>query len=330
MNERQSELLRVEHLTKQFPVKQTLFEIIQRRPVKVVRAVDDVSLEVMRGETVGLVGESGCGKSTLAKTIDGLYDADGGRAFFDGMNLTQGDRYTLRKIRGKMQMVFQDPYSSLNPRMTVRRALYEVLMVHKLCPKDQREAECLKILDLVGMDKNALDRYPGQFSGGQRQRISIARALIMHPELLIADEPVSALDVSIQAQVINLLIKLKEKLNLTMLFISHDLRVVRYLSDRVVVMYLGKIVETGETEEMFDHPRHPYTDILMKAAPEVEPDSPGRDYLIQGETPSPLNVPSGCRFHPRCPYTQDVCRAKEPELKDLGNGHCVACHYMLE
>lgn len=330
MSENRNALLRVEHLIKQFPVKQTLFEILLRRPVKHVRAVDDVTFEVVRGETVGLVGESGCGKSTLAKTIDGLYEADGGKTFFDGMDLTQGDRYTLRKARGKMQMVFQDPYSSLNPRMTVRRILYEVLTVHKLCPKNQREAECLKILDLVGMDANALDRYPGQFSGGQRQRISIARALIMHPELLIADEPVSALDVSIQAQVINLLIELREKLNLTMLFISHDLRVVRYLSDRVVVMYLGKIVEMGETEELYDHPRHPYTDILMKAAPEVEPDSQGRDYAIQGETPSPLNIPSGCRFHPRCPYAQDVCRIQEPELKDLGNGHCVACHCLLE
>jgi oligopeptide/dipeptide ABC transporter ATP-binding protein len=330
MSEKKNVLLRVEHLIKQFPVKQTLFEIIQRRPVKYVRAVDDVTLEVMRGETVGLVGESGCGKSTLAKTIDGLYEADGGKAFFDGMDLTRGDGYTLRKARGKMQMVFQDPYSSLNPRMTVRRILCEVLTVHKLCPKDQRVAECLKTLDLVGMDANALDRYPGQFSGGQRQRISIARALIMHPELLIADEPVSALDVSIQAQVINLLIELREKLNLTMLFISHDLRVVRYLSDRVVVMYLGKIVEMGETEELYDHPRHPYTDILMKAAPEVEPDSQGRDYVIQGETPSPLNIPGGCRFHPRCPYARDVCRVQEPELKDLGNGHCVACHCMLD
>lgn len=240
------------------------------------------------------------------------------------------DKNALRQARFKMQMVFQDPYSSLNPRMTVRQMLYEVLSVHKLCDRKDREAECLRILDLVGLDRNAMDRYPSQFSGGQRQRISIARALIMKPEMLIADEPVSALDVSIQAQVINLLIELKDTLSLTMLFISHDLRVVRYISDRVVVMYLGRIVEMGETEDLFDHPRHPYTDILMKAAPAVDPDSRGREYAIQGETPSPMNIPSGCRFHPRCPYAQEKCRKEQPELKDVGNGRFVACHYMLE
>ena len=240
------------------------------------------------------------------------------------------DKTALRKARFKMQMIFQDPYSSLNPRMTVRQMLYEVLSVHHLCEPDKKEQECLRILDLVGLDKNALDRYPSQFSGGQRQRISIARALIMKPEMLIADEPVSALDVSIQAQVINLLIELKQSLNLTMLFISHDLRVIRYISDRVVVMYLGKVVETGETEALFDHPRHPYTDILMKAAPAVDPDSKGRDYAIQGETPSPLKIPKGCRFHPRCPYARDICSQCEPELKDIGGGRSVACHFMLD
>ena len=330
MPENQKPLLSIEHMVKQFPVKQTLFEIISRRPVKYVRAVDDVSLDISKSETVGLVGESGCGKSTLAKTICRLYPLDGGRVLYDGDDVFGMDKTALRKARFKMQMIFQDPYSSLNPRMTVRQMLYEVLSVHHLCEQDKKEQECLRILDLVGLDKNALDRYPSQFSGGQRQRISIARALIMKPEMLIADEPVSALDVSIQAQVINLLIELKQSLNLTMLFISHDLRVIRYISDRVVVMYLGKVVETGETEALFDHPRHPYTDILMKAAPAVDPDSEGRDYAIQGETPSPLNIPKGCRFHPRCPYAQEICSQREPELKDIGGGRSVACHFMLD
>ena len=330
MQEREETLLKVDHLVKQFPVKQTLFEIIGRRPVKYVRAVDDVSFGVRRGETVGLVGESGCGKSTLAKTVCRLYAPDGGHVLFGGTDVFAMDKNALRDARYKMQMVFQDPYSSLNPRMTVRQMFYEVLSVHKLCARKDREQECLKVLDLVGLDRNALDRYPSQFSGGQRQRISIARALIMRPEVLIADEPVSALDVSIQAQVINLLIDLKASLNLTMLFISHDLRVIRYISDRVVVMYLGSIVEMGEAEALFDHPRHPYTDILMKAAPAVDPDSHGREYAIQGETPSPLNIPSGCRFHPRCPYAQEKCRREAPVLRDIGDGRCVACHFMLQ
>ncbi|MEG2316980.1 MAG: dipeptide/oligopeptide/nickel ABC transporter ATP-binding protein, partial [Clostridia bacterium] len=228
MPENEKALLRIEHMTKQFPVKQTMFEIIARRPCRYVRAVDDVSFAIMRGETVGLVGESGCGKSTLAKTLSRLYTPDGGKVLFEGVDVFAMDSKALQHARFKMQMVFQDPYSSLNPRMTVRQMFYEVLGVHKLCPREQREAVCQETLDLVGLDKGALDRFPGQFSGGQRQRISIARALMMKPELLVADEPVSALDVSIQAQVINLLIELKDTLNLTMLFISHDLRVIRY------------------------------------------------------------------------------------------------------
>ena len=232
-------LLSVENMVKQFPIKQTMFDVIGRKPKRFVRAVDNVSFQVKKGETVGLVGESGCGKSTLAKTISRLYPPDGGRVLFDGQDMFGLKSDELRRIRYKMQMVFQDPYSSLNPRMTVRQMLNEILSVHKLCPKNERTAEELRVLDMVGMGENALDRYPSQFSGGQRQRINIARALIMKPNMLIADEPVSALDVSIQAQIINLLIDLKHELDLTMLFISHDLRVVKYISDRVIVMYLG-------------------------------------------------------------------------------------------
>ncbi len=330
MSEKGTPLLFVEHLTKQFPVKQTLFEMIARRPQKFVRAVDDVGFDVYCGETVGLVGESGCGKSTLAKMLSRLYAPDGGRVLFEGNDIFSMDKKALQKARFKMQMVFQDPYSSLNPRMTVKQMFYEVLAVHKLCAASEMEKESLRILGLVGLDKNALNRYPSQFSGGQRQRISIARALIMNPNLLIADEPVSALDVSIQAQVINLLIELKKTLSLTMLFISHDLRVIRYISDRVVVMYLGRIVEMGEAEALFNHPLHPYTDILMKAAPVIDPDNHTRSYAIQGETPSPLNIPSGCRFHPRCPYAMDICKKEEPELRDAGGGRCVACHFALK
>ena len=322
-------LLRVENMVKQFPIKQTMFDVIARKPKRYVRAVDDVSFQVGKGETVGLVGESGCGKSTLAKTICRLYAPDGGKVIFDGRDMFGLSSDELRRIRYKMQMVFQDPYSSLNPRMTVRQMLSEILSVHKLCPREERTAEELRVLDMVGMGENALDRYPSQFSGGQRQRINIARALIMKPDMLIADEPVSALDVSIQAQIINLLIDLKNELDLTMLFISHDLRVVKYISDRVAVMYLGRIVEVGETEELYERPCHPYTDILLKAAPEVDPDGKGGEYVIHGETPSPIDIPGGCRFHPRCPYADDLCKTKEPPLVELWPGRCVACHHRL-
>lgn len=322
-------LLSVENMVKQFPIKQTMFDVIGRKPKRFVRAVDNVSFQVKKGETVGLVGESGCGKSTLAKTITRLYPPDGGRVLFDGQDMFGLKSDELRRIRYKMQMVFQDPYSSLNPRMTVRQMLNEILSVHKLCPKSERTAEELKVLDMVGMGENALDRYPSQFSGGQRQRINIARALIMKPNMLIADEPVSALDVSIQAQIINLLIDLKHELDLTMLFISHDLRVVKYISDRVIVMYLGCIVEVGDTEELYEKPCHPYTDILLKAAPEVDPDGNGGEYAIYGETPSPIAIPRGCRFHPRCPYADELCKTQQPPLVEVWPGRCVACHHRI-
>lgn len=321
-------LLTVQNLCMYFPVRQNIVEIVTRKEQKVVKAVDNVSFDIYEGETVGLVGESGCGKSTLSKTLINLYKPTSGSIDFGELgevSSLKGDK--LKELYFNIQMVFQDPYSSLNPKKTIRQIFYEILSVHKLSSKEHMEEKTKSLLALVGMPDYALDRLPGEFSGGQRQRIGIARALAMNPKFLIADEPVSALDMSIQAQVINLMEELKGKLNLTMLFISHDLRVVEYISDRVIVMYLGKIVEMAKTEDIFEHPLHPYTDILIKAAPVMNPDDKNREYVIEGETPSPIDVPSGCRFHPRCPYATDKCREIEPMLTDVGNGRKVACHY---
>jgi oligopeptide/dipeptide ABC transporter ATP-binding protein len=323
MNEQQV-FLSVRHLVKRFPVKQSFLRVITKSPGSWVQAVDDVSFDIKAGETVGLVGESGCGKSTLAKTLTGLYKPDDGEIIFD-----TGKSSLLEDTHVKIQMVFQDPYSSLNPRMTIRQMFYEILSVHRLCPRAKREEAALHVLNMVGMDKAALDRYSSQFSGGQRQRISIARALIMNPKCLIADEPVSALDVSIQAQIINLMDELKNDLNIAMLFISHDLRVVHYISDRVAVMYLGKIVELAPAEMLFKTPAHPYTNVLMKAAPILDPDNRVREYVIEGDPPSPIELPSGCRFHPRCPKASENCKTTEPPFLDLGNGRMVACHSPL-
>lgn len=320
-------ILSVKDLCMYFPLKQTLFDIAARKPVSYIKAVDGVSFQVNKGETIGLVGESGCGKSTLSKALIRLYDPTSGNIRFEGEDIAKLPQHKLQNLRFHMQMVFQDPYSSLNPKMTIRQIFYEILDVHKLCKKDEREARTKELLNMVGMPEYALDRYPGEFSGGQRQRIGIARALAMNPEFLIADEPVSALDMSIQAQVINLMQELKEKLNLTMLFISHDLRVVEYISDRVIVMYLGVIVETAPTDALFEHPAHPYTDILIKAAPVMNPYDKEREYVIEGETPSPINVPSGCRFHPRCPFATEKCKTEVPELHEIAPGRSVACHY---
>lgn len=328
MNEKET-ILSVDNLCMYFPLKQTIFDITARKPVEFIKAVDGVSFSIVKGETIGLVGESGCGKSTLSKTLIRLYDPTSGTIQFENENIAGLPQHKLQNLRFHMQMVFQDPYSSLNPKMTIRQIFYEILTVHKLCKKGEQEVRTKELLDMVGMPDYALDRYPGEFSGGQRQRIGIARALAMKPEFLIADEPVSALDMSIQAQVINLMQELKEKLNLTMLFISHDLRVVEYISDRVIVMYLGVIVETAPTNELFWHPAHPYTDILIKAAPVMNPFDKNREYVIEGETPSPIHVPSGCRFHPRCPYATDKCKTEAPELHEVAPGRTVACHYPL-
>ena len=323
-------LLEVSQLSKSFPLKHTVFDAILRRPKQKLTAVDNVSFTLNEGETLGLVGESGCGKSTLARTVINLYRPTAGRVVFAGTNFSELTKKELRDRCKDIQMIFQDPYSSLNPRMTVRQVLREELLHHKMCPKAEVDKRISELLELVGLSEEHAERLPSAFSGGQRQRIGIARALAVQPKLIIADEPVSALDVSIQAQIINLLIDLQDKLGLSILFISHDLRVVRYISDRVAVMYLGSMVETADTEALYDNPRHPYTNVLLAAAPSMEAArADEKKAAVPGELPSPINLPSGCRFHPRCPYCTEVCKQESPELRDLGGGHMVACHHPL-
>ncbi|MCI6879180.1 MAG: ABC transporter ATP-binding protein [Clostridiaceae bacterium] len=330
MQQEATPILNVSHLSKTFPIKRNIAEIVRKKEQKYVRAVEDVTFSIRKGETLGLVGESGCGKSTLSKTLIRLYKPDDGKIMFDQYgDLALKEGAALTKARRDIQMVYQDPYSSLNPKMTIRQMFYEILSVHHICPKEEFEKKTIEILDMVGMPSYALDRYPSAFSGGQRQRIGIARALVLNPALLIADEPVSALDMSIQAQIINLLMDLKAKLNLTMLFISHDLRVVQYLSDRVMVMYLGRVVEMGSAEELFQHPAHPYTQILIQAAPVIDTKHKEREYEIRGETPSPIDIPKGCAFHPRCPFATEKCRTAEPVMTEDANGRMVKCHYPL-
>lgn len=331
MNQEHTPLLHLEDLTTRFPLPQPILDAIQRKPKQALTAVDHVTLDVWSGDTLGLVGESGCGKSSLAKTVIGLNQPTSGQILFDGEDLTALSRKERRAHSRQIQMVFQDPYSSLNPRMSVRTVLREELMVHQVCPPEEIDQRIHELLEMVGLTEQQADRLPSAFSGGQRQRIGIARALALEPKLIIADEPVSALDVSIQAQVINLLIDLQKQLGLTILFISHDLQVVRYISNRVAVMYLGKLMELGETEELFDHPLHPYTSILLQAAPKMTAEARNKQSeVIHGDLPSPIHLPSGCRFHPRCPYATDLCRQQEPELKELRPGHHCACHHPLE
>ena len=330
MQQEATAILNVSHLSKTFPIKRNIAEIVRKKEQKYVRAVEDVTFSIRKGETLGLVGESGCGKSTLSKTLIRLYKPDDGKIMFEQYgDLALKEGTALTKARRDIQMVYQDPYSSLNPKMTIRQIFYEILSVHHICPKEEFEKKTIEILDMVGMPSYALDRYPSAFSGGQRQRIGIARALVWNPALLIADDPVSALDMSIQAQIINLLMDLKAKLNLTMLFISHDLRVVQYLSDRVMVMYLGRVVEMGSAEELFQHPAHPYTQILIQAAPVIDTKHKEQEYEIRGETPSPIDIPKGCAFHPRCPFATEKCRTAEPVMTEDANGRMVKCHYPL-
>ena len=313
--------LKVDNLTKYYPVGGGLFT----KARNYVRAVDHVSFNVYSGETVSLVGESGSGKTTVARLILRLVEPTDGSIYFDGVDLTKLNSKELRSIRRKIQIIFQDPYSSLNPRMTVYSMLSEVLHVHRIVPKEQITDHIEQLLQLVGLNEDAMYRYPHEFSGGQRQRIGIARALAVNPSFLVADEPVSALDVSVQAQILNLLMELQEKLHLTYLIISHDLGVVRHISDRVLVMYLGKIVEEAPTESLFENPNHPYTKALLSAIPKPDPSAPLPKLLAQGEPPSPVNPPSGCSFHPRCPYATEQCKNESPPLQNISDTHYSAC-----
>jgi len=319
-------ILEVKNLKKYFPIKRG---IVFSKHVGDVKAVDGVSFYIRKGETLGLVGESGCGKSTVARTIIRLLDPTDGEIIFDGVDISKLPYSSLRRIRRDMQIIFQDPYSSLNPRMTVSEIIGEPLQVHKIVSSSkEREKRVQELLELVGLAPYHATRYPHEFSGGQRQRIGIARALALNPKFIVADEPTSTLDVSIRSQIINLLQDLQKEFKLTYLFISHDLAVIRHICDRIAVMYLGKIVELSENEDLYTSPLHPYTQALLSAIPIPDPElvEKRKKIVLTGDVPSPVNPPSGCRFHPRCPSAMDICSKIEPELKEIKPNHFVACH----
>ena len=317
-------ILEVRNLRKCFPIKKTFFGKVTQELI----AVDDISFKLNAGETLGIVGESGCGKTTLGRAILKLHQPTSGRIIFEGKDITDYKSADMREIRKKMQIIFQDPYSSLPPRSTVGGILSEPVSVHKIVPQNQVKEYVLDLMEKCGLRDYYYERYPHEFSGGQRQRICIARALSVNPKLVICDEPVSALDVSIQAQIINLLKKLQQDMNLTYVFISHDLSVVKFISDKIGVMYLGSMVEFGSKEDIFSNPLHPYTQAHFSAIPQPDPDIKMNRIILKGDIPSPANPPKGCRFHTRCPHAKDICKEVTPEYKDYGNGHCAACHLL--
>jgi len=331
MEKEHGPFLKVEDMKKYYPIKGGILG----RTIGQVKAVDGVSFEINAGETLGLVGESGCGKSTIGRQIVGLEKPTEGKIYYDGMDLTNMGKREMEEIRTDIQIVFQDPYSSLNPRKHIYEILAQPMLYHGKSDKASLDKDLEKLLDMVGLSRSVLGRYPHEFSGGQRQRIVIAKALSLNPKFLVCDEPVSALDVSIQAQILNLLKSLQKELNLTCLFVGHGLGAVNYVSDRIAVMYLGKIVELGEAKDVLINPVHPYTNALIQAAPVPDPEMEEKEHtILQGEIGSSVNPPSGCRFHPRCPYATEKCRTEEPVLKTYSamenvgmKGHQVACHY---
>lgn len=325
-NQEKKYILEVENLKKYFPIQKDFFG----RPTRFLRAVDDISFKLEPNKTIGVVGESGCGKTTLGRTILKLYDADGGKIIFEGDDITNLKKSKMIKYRTDIQLVFQDPYSSLPPRMTIGNIISEAVRVHKIVPKEEVHSYVLDIMKKCGLQPQYYDRYPHEFSGGQRQRICIARALAVNPKLVICDEPVSALDVSIQAQIINLLKELQQKLGLAYVFISHDLSVVKYITDDILVMYLGNMMEMGDTDDIFDEPLHPYTKALFSAVPEPNPEIKKERIILSGDIPSPASPPKGCKFHTRCSECMDVCKFVSPERIEARPNHFVACHLYNE
>lgn len=321
-NEEKKYILEVENLKKYFVIEKN----IVGKPLRYLKAVDDISFKLEKGKTIGIVGESGCGKTTLGRTILKLYEPNGGKIVFNGVDITKLKKHQMQKYRTDIQLIFQDPYSSLSPRMTIGNIISEAVKVHKIVPTDKVNAYTKEIMKKCGLQPQYYDRYPHEFSGGQRQRICIARALAVNPKLVICDEPVSALDVSIQAQIINLLKDLQNKMGLTYIFISHDLSVVKYITNDILVMYLGNVMELGETKEIFANPLHPYTKALFSAVPVPNPDVKMQRIILSGDIPSPANPPSGCKFHTRCSQCMKVCKFKEPVYYEASPNHFVSCH----
>ncbi len=316
-------LLSVKDIKKWFAIDEKIFG----KPTSFVKAVDGVSFDIYKGEVLGLVGESGCGKTTIGRSILGLTRPTSGSIVFEGKELMGMKKKELRKLRSDLQIVFQDPYSSLSPRMRIGQTIAEPMEIQKKGDKKTRRKKVEELLEIVGLEKNFADRYPHEFSGGQRQRIGIARVLAADPKFIICDEPVSALDVSVRSQILNLLIKLKKDFGLTMLFVSHDLSVVEYICDRIIVMYLGKVMEIAKRDDLYKKPLHPYTKALLSAIPLPDPEVKRNRILLEGDTPSPVDPPEGCRFCTRCPSAREICRKKAPMLEEVGDGHTVACHF---